>query len=110
MNYEVFLSEPAEAEAQKAFLWLVRFSPDFAGEWYDGFLQAIASLSTFPGRCPLAPENDDFPDRDVHQHLYQKGKTAYRILFDILGEDVVRVMHVRHAAQSAGSRDRNDDT
>ncbi len=62
MSYEVFLSEPAEAEAQAAFLWLARFAPDFAGEWYSGFLKAIASLSVFPGRCPLAPEMTTFRD------------------------------------------------
>lgn len=99
MHYEVFLSEPAEAEAQAAFLWLARFSPDFAGQWYDGFLRAIASLATFPGRCPLAPENDDFPDRAVRQYLYRKGRVVYRVLFDIMDEDTVRVMHVRHASQ-----------
>lgn len=99
MNYEVFLSEPAEAEADAAFFWLMNFSSDFAGEWYDGFLKAIASLSVFPGRCPLAPENDDFPEREVRQYLYRKGRVVYRILFDILGNDSVRVMHVRHAAQ-----------
>ncbi len=105
MNYEVFLSEPAEAEADAAFLWLLTFSPDFAGEWYDGFLKAIASLSVFPGRCPLAPENDDFPGREVRQYLYRKGRTVYRILFDIMDEDTVRVMHVRHASQRPSGED-----
>ena len=105
MPYEILLSEPAEAEAQAAFLWLSRFSPDFAGEWYDGFLKAIASLSVFPGRCPLAPENDDFPDRVVRQYLYLKGRTVYRILFDVMDEDTVRIMHVRHASQPPVGRE-----
>lgn len=80
MNYEVLLSEPAEAEADAAFLRVLRYSPDFAGEWYDGFLKAIDSLSVFPGRCPVAPENDDFPGREVRQYLYRKGRVVYRIL------------------------------
>lgn len=107
MGYEVFLSEPAETEVQAAFLWLARTSPDFAGRWYDGFLKAISSLSVFPGRCPIAPENDDFPDRVVRQYLYRKGRTVYRILFDVIDEETVRVMHVRHAAQQP--HDEGDD-
>jgi len=102
MNYEVYLSEIAEAEADAEFLWLVRTNPNFAGEWYDGFLKAIANLAVFPGRCPLAPENDDFPGREVHQFLHRKGRTVYRILFDIIGEETVRVMHIRHGSQRVG--------
>lgn len=102
MSYEVILSEPAEAEADAAFLWLARSNPDFAGDWYDGLLKAISGLSVFPGRCPLAPENDDFPEREVHQYLYRKGQVVYRVLFDIIGEDIVRVMHVRHGSQRVG--------
>jgi mRNA-degrading endonuclease RelE of RelBE toxin-antitoxin system len=56
-------------------------------------------LSTFPGRCPLAPENDDFTDRPVRQCLYRNGRVVYRILYDIVDEDTVRVLHVRHASQ-----------
>lgn len=62
MNYEVIVSEPAEAEAEEAFIWLNRLTVDFSAVWYDGLLDAIASLSAFPNRCPIAPENKDFPD------------------------------------------------
>ncbi len=89
MSYEVYLSEIAEAESDAAFLWLARSNPGFAGEWYDGFLKAIADLADFPGR-------------EVHQYLYRKGRTVYRVLFDIIGEETVRVMHVRHGSQRIG--------
>lgn len=105
MNYEVVTSEIAEAEAADAYLWLNRLSPDFAASWYDGLLDAVASLDTFPKRCPVAPENEDFPDVEVRQHLYKRGRTVYRILFCILEPDIVRVLHIRHVARQYGASD-----
>ena len=109
MSYDVITSETAEAEAAEAYLWLNRLSPNFAARWYEGLLDAIASLDTFPKRCPLAPENDDFPDVEVRQHLYQKGKTSYRILFCILEPDTVRILHIRHAARQYGDTRSEED-
>ena len=102
MSYEIVMSEPAETEASDGFLWLNRLSPEFAARWYDGLLEAITSLDTFPRRCPLAPENDDFPDTDVRQLIYRQGRTVYRILFCIIEPDTVRVLHIRHAARQYG--------
>ena len=103
MIYEVITSEPAEAEAAEAYLWLNRVSPEFANRWYSGLLDEIASLDTFPKRCPLAPENDDFPDTEVRHLIYRQGKTVYRILYCILEPDTVRVLHIRHGARKYGS-------
>lgn len=99
MVYDVIMSEPAESEATEAFLWLNHVAPDFAGRWYEGLLGAIASLATFPKRCPVAPENDEFPDATIRQLLYPQGKTVYRVLFCIIEPDTVRVLHIRHSAQ-----------
>lgn len=102
MTYEVIISEPAEAEASEAFLWPNRVSPGFAKRWYSGLLDAIDSLNTFPKRCPLAPENESFPDVEVRHLIYRQGKTVYRIVFCIFEPDAVRVLHIRHAAREYG--------
>lgn len=54
MSYRVALSEAAEAEAEAAYLWRLRHSPDHAALWYDGLLKAIRSLADLPRRCSLA--------------------------------------------------------
>lgn len=56
--------------------------------------EAIASLATFPKRCPLAPETVSFPF-EVRQLLYGRKPHVYRILFTIEG-DTVNVLHIRH--------------
>jgi plasmid stabilization system protein ParE len=104
MSYRVETSEAAEAEAEALYLWILRRAPERAAAWYEGLLAAVASLADFPRRCPLARENHRF-DREIRQLVYGRGGAACRILFTIIdpdvGEDdfVVRILHVRHAAQ-----------
>lgn len=100
MTYTVTLSEPAEAEAESIMLRLAGVSPDFAGRWYDGLLTAIESLDTFPRRCPVAPENADFPDFEVRQLIYRRSRVIYRILYCVVDPDLVHILHIRPAAPS----------
>jgi hypothetical protein len=62
--------------------------------WFLGLEEAIATLGTFPKRCPIAPENSRFPF-EVRQMLYGRKPHVYRILFTI-DKDVVYVLHIRH--------------
>lgn len=57
MKYKIEISSLAEAEADQAFLWMLKFaSPQKTRDWYQGLLKAIFSLSTMPKRCVLAME------------------------------------------------------
>ena len=102
MTYGIEIASMAEAEADQAFLWMAQqTSQTAARQWYQGLLQAIASLSTMPKRCPLARENDAF-SQEIRQLLYGKGGSRYRVLFTILEDlevPIVRILHIRHAAQ-----------
>ncbi|HLO87876.1 MAG TPA: type II toxin-antitoxin system RelE/ParE family toxin [Nostocaceae cyanobacterium] len=102
MKYEISISSVAEAEADKAFLYLSQItSPEKASQWYAGLLRLIESLSQMPKRCPLARENDYF-SQEIRQIVYGKGRNAYRIIFTILeGKEIstIRILHIRHAAQ-----------
>ena len=110
MKYRVEISSVAEAEADRealperyrAFLQLSQVtSSERASEWYSGLLQAIASLSQMPKRCPLARENPYF-SQEIRQLLYGQGRNAYRIIFTVLeGQEVstIRILHIRSAAQ-----------
>jgi plasmid stabilization system protein ParE len=110
MTYRVDISEVAEAEIDAAYLWISRRSPEGAGRWHAGLLQAIESLAEMPGRCPLARERGYFA-QEVRQLLYGRGQNLYRILFvihdpvDEADEATVRILHLRHAAQQALGED-----
>jgi plasmid stabilization system protein ParE len=99
MAFRIDVSDAADAEADQAYFRLSRYSPEFAGRWYSGLLAAYQSLVEFPTRCPVAPENPAFPDAEVRQLLYGRGRNAYRILFCIVDAETVRILHVRHTAQ-----------
>jgi plasmid stabilization system protein ParE len=102
MNYRIEISSVAEAEADSAFLRLSQISSSVkASQWYVGLLEAIASLSQMPKRCPLARENEHF-SQELRQLLYGRGRNSYRVIFTILeGQDIstVRILHIRHAYQ-----------
>jgi len=103
MEYQVELTDVAEAELDAAYLSFSQKSLDAAWRWYKGTLAKADTLSMFPRRCPLARENDDFPTQEVRQLLYGKGHNTYRIVFIVFEEDaVVRIIGFRHGAQ--GSR------
>lgn len=82
---------------ESAYQYIEQHSPERAHEWANGLMDAINSLKTFPGRCPVAPENAFFP-QEIRQLLYGKGRGVYRILFTIQDE-AVNVLYIRHSAQ-----------
>jgi plasmid stabilization system protein ParE len=108
MNYRIEISSIAEAEADSAFLRLSQISSSVkASQWYAGLLEAIASLSQMPKRCPLARENEHF-SQELRQLLYGRGRNSYRVVFTILeGQEIstVRILHIRHAYQQTIGED-----
>jgi len=56
--------------------------------------KAIASLATFPERCPLAPENEAFPFETRHL-LYGRRPHIYRVIFKV-ESDTVYILHIWH--------------
>ncbi len=99
MAYRVEISPSALADAEAAFLWIQKDSPQKAEEWYNGLVDAILSLESFPNRCPIAAESIDV-GREIRQLLYKK----HRIIFGVT-DDVVQVFRVRHAARDRLSSD-----
>lgn len=110
MKYGIEISSVAEAEADSAFLWISQVTTSQkASRWYEELLRAIESLSEMPKRCPLARENEYF-SLEIRQLLYGRGRNSYRILFTIVEAEevsVVRILHIRHAAQQTPG-DRTD--
>lgn len=100
MTFRVEVSAQAESDAEAILDWLLA---QHAGETgIRCFLvleDAIISLATFPGRCPLAPESGRFPFQ-VRQLLYGRKPHVYRILFTVDGEDCKGPPHPTRPAQA----------
>jgi plasmid stabilization system protein ParE len=95
MTFRVEIAAEAERDAEEILAWLLKQHAGEAGiRWYRALEDAIASLATFPARCPLAPEDRRFPF-EVRQLLYGRKPHIYRILFTVQG-DTVHVIHIRH--------------
>lgn len=105
MNYQIIIQPPAQADIERAYLWMLDRAPMSAAAWYNGLQQAIDTLQNFPQRCPIAPEDEYFAE-EIRHLLYGRRSSIYRILFTIV-DDTVQVLHVRHGAQDVL---REDDT
>jgi plasmid stabilization system protein ParE len=62
VRYEVVVQPVAEAELEEAYRYIWKDSPERAARWRRRVLAKAESLSRLPQRCPLAPENDAFPE------------------------------------------------
>lgn len=96
-TYRVIIQPTAEAEIEDAYERIAAEAPMAAARWYHGLIDAIDSLSSFPERCGLAPENSVF-ELEIRQLLYGRKGRRYRALLTIVG-DAVHVLHFRHWAQ-----------
>ena len=96
-EYRIILQPEAYEGMESAYRYIEQDSPERAHQWATGLMEAINSLATFPARCPLAPENEFFP-QEIRQLLYGKGRGTYRVLFTIKGT-TVSILHIRHSAQ-----------
>jgi len=95
MAFRVETSAEAELDAIIILEWLLVHQAGDAGlRWFAAMEDAIASLATFPQRCPLAPENARFTF-EVRQLFYGRKPHVYRILFTVDG-DAVHILHIRH--------------
>jgi plasmid stabilization system protein ParE len=95
LQYRVDISDLAVQEAEKYADYICSRSNDGEASirWWNGLLDAIYSLETFPSRHPLIRRrNKSQPDR--HQLVYH----SHRILYEISGE-VVTVVREYHGAR-----------
>jgi plasmid stabilization system protein ParE len=64
MIFRIIVEPTAEREIRSAARWKTEnSSPSVAARWYNGLIKKIDTLHRLRSRCPLAAENDKFPDR-----------------------------------------------
>lgn len=95
-TYRVQYSSAALDEIDATVAALAELSAEAAGRWHARVLAAVASLTTFPERCPLAPESEWHPG--MRELYVGKRRGTYRVLFVDRG-DTVLVARVRHGRQ-----------
>lgn len=96
-KYRLIIQPPAFEDLDAAYQWIRERAPGAAARWFNGFVDALNSLTESPERCGLAPENDAV-EPEIRQLLYGRRSGVYRALFTITGSDV-RILHIRHAAR-----------
>lgn len=97
MNYRLIIQPPAIVDLDEAYDGIRQRAPEAAARWFNGFVDALETLRSFPERCALAPENEYF-EQEIRQFLYGRRGGVYRALFTIVGDEV-HVLHVRHGAR-----------
>jgi len=95
MAFRVEPTTRAKQDLDAILEWLLAQEAGDAGlRWFQLMREAILSLSEFPQRSPLAPENAEFAF-EVRQLVYGHKPHQYRILFTV-EQDAVIVLHIRH--------------
>lgn len=95
MAFRVKQSPQADSDLDGILEWLLsQQAGDTSLRWFQKLKEAVATLSELPQRCPLAPENKEFPF-EVRQLLYGRKPHIYRVLFTIEADTVV-ILHIRH--------------
>lgn len=103
--YAIRITEHARRDIDAATIHFAdTASPEIAVAWREELYTVIASLATFPRRCPFPPEQFR---REVRQMQYRRtgSQVTYRVLFRIDGEEVasldpptVIILHIRHGS------------
>ena len=58
MNFQVEITDIADAEIQAAYLRLMGWNPDFAERWLEGLLRQIETLEISPRMHPVVSESE----------------------------------------------------
>jgi len=95
MAFHVKVTAQADYDLDLILEWLLAQQAGETGiRWFQRLRSTLESLSEFPHRCRLAPEDADFPF-EVRQLFYGRKPHLYRVLFTIEADAVV-ILHIRH--------------
>jgi plasmid stabilization system protein ParE len=98
MKYQVEILPQALGDIEAAYRWMADTIGTLSAEaWYNELMAGVRSLESFPNRCPLAPESQEF-QQQLRQLLIGKAK-RYRLMFVVV-QDFVYVLYVRHTSRA----------
>lgn len=101
-TYKILIPESVEEALKRQVDYILKeqYSSLIASNWLDGIVKAIDSLTEFPKRCAVAPENFSVkknPKIVIRHLIYKK---TFRIIFTISGDEV-RILSAKHSARFA---------
>jgi plasmid stabilization system protein ParE len=104
MAFDVLVTDEAFADLDSLAEFIrCQSSIEVSRKWFSSMIDAIASLSAMPDRCPLAPDAALFGS-GVRLLLHGRKIRKYKIYFRIrrLGRSggIVEVLHIRHWARN----------
>jgi hypothetical protein len=101
MTYRIDLAATSKTDIRDQTRWISEYvSHAAANVWLAGLSKTIATQRTRPLRCPVARENERFPE-EIRELLHERGgKRAHkhRIIFTLRQKTVI-VLYVRHTAR-----------
>ena len=94
MAFQVDITEPAlvDAEDYVRFIRDVKNEPEAAERWFRGLVQAIYSLEDLPERCPVIPEQEEFP-YEIRHLVYFSHRIVFRVEREKNRVVICRVYH-----------------
>ena len=107
MTFRVLIETRAVRDLDEASGWIAQRSPEAAERWFNAIEAEIQSLARFPERYPRAREDGQFR-YELRQLVYGRKHGRYRVIFTVQ-KDRVHVLHVRHGAKSAMTKDEIED-
>jgi plasmid stabilization system protein ParE len=103
MSYQIEILPQALSEIEDSFRWIAdNISATTAERWYEELLAAVRSLGSFPNRCTIAPEAQEF-QQEIRQLWIGKFKN-YRVLF-VVEANQVFIVHIRHSSRAFLKKD-----
>lgn len=98
MTYRVIFQPRALANLEEQYHYIANDSPEAAARWFNRFVHALEGLARFPERCPVARESH-LAGREICQLLFGKRSGVRRAYF-VIEDDTVRILCIRHSAQT----------
>ena len=92
-KFRVRIARTAERDIEEAWTFIAQDSIEEAEKFVRRLEEQIATLESFPERCPLTPENEILGAR--YRHLLYGN---YRTVFRIAGR-TVHVLRIIHGAR-----------
>lgn len=103
MSYQVEILPQALSEIEDSFRWIAdNASATTAERWYEDLLESVRSLESFPNRCTIAPETQEF--QQTIRQLWVGKSRNYRVLF-VTEANQVFILHVRHLSRAFLKKD-----